>query len=110
MKHQPAGNGFSAASSPRNLGPSCVRPRLQPGKCAETGDLDGQDHQGAVHQQTTVLGLMPLNSTSKVTVGERYQIERWFETGATVKRVPLGPRRGLSFQFHSPAKANRRFP
>jgi hypothetical protein len=102
MNDPPVGNGFSAATSPRNLRPPCAYPRLQPGKYAKTGDRDWQDRQGAAHPQTTALRLMQLNSAAADNVGGRYLIKRWFEPGAPVNRVPVGPRRGLSFHSHSP--------
>jgi uncharacterized membrane protein len=63
MKRQTVGNGRSAARSPRTL---------------------RKQHGQAVHQQSAVLKLMPLDDFTKVTDDERCLIRRWFESGAPV--------------------------
>ena len=41
-----------------------------------------KQHAQAVHQQTVVLKLMPMNNATQITEAERALIKRWFEAGA----------------------------
>ncbi|MBI5255477.1 MAG: urate hydroxylase PuuD [Burkholderiales bacterium] len=41
-----------------------------------------QQHAQAIHQQATVLRLMPLNNATQITESERALLRRWFEAGA----------------------------
>ena len=44
-----------------------------------------QQHAQAVHQQTVVLKLMPMNNATQITDAERDLLRRWFEAGAPVQ-------------------------